>query len=365
MDENKVVTRTGDSIETQLKELSILVTDKDKYDNDITSMSDFFGLYIEQLSTELCTKASTEFIEDIPIADLQIINEFVHGAEVVFKGKYGYLPDFDSLPNDIKSKIKKGTYTLGESKQVEGNVRAVVLDEEGVRVKDVTLKKVLNTPDTMEMSRSIASQVQMRQISAKLDDIQETLNYLVDMERNNNIYQPFLNARDFVLRAQNAGTIEERSKMLHEASKELIAAINALSCDMETSVKHLAKLTRFPIFRGMGRINRYMEYIAQDLQLFTKYVGIQMHVLDYLGEHESSMELLEKYQRGMTDFADRAVNAKNQSAALLMHMYYSYDNDNCDFWYKLKKDIDENIRSGRLLQEREMYVVSIEDIKDE
>ena len=40
---------------------------------------------------------------------------------------------------------------MGESRQVEDNVRAVVLDENGTRIKDVTLK-VLNTQDTLEMS---------------------------------------------------------------------------------------------------------------------------------------------------------------------------------------------------------------------
>ena len=59
----------------------------------------------------------------------------------------------------------------------------------------MTLKRVLNTPDTLEMSRSITSQVQMRQIAAKLDEIAETQSYLIEMERNNNIIKPFLNAR--------------------------------------------------------------------------------------------------------------------------------------------------------------------------
>ena len=363
--DNKGENQQGEIVDEGASEFAILVTDEDKYGRDITQMSDFFGLYIEQLSTELRSSVATDVIEEIPVAELQVINEVVHGAEVVLQGEYGYLPDFDSLPKDIKSKLKDGTYTLGESKQVDGNVRAVVLDENGVRVKDVTLKRVLNTPDTMEMSRSIASQLQMRQMAAKLDAIQETQGYLVDMERNNNIYQPFLNARDFILRAQNAESIEERKKMLHEASRELTKAINASYLDMKTSSEHLAKLTRFPIFRRQDQINNYMGYIAQDLQLSTKYVGVQMRVLDYLGEHKSSMELLQGYQGVMTDFADREIKEKKQSAALLMHANYSYDEDNQDLWYKFQKDIDENVKTGKLLQEREMYVVSIEDVKDE
>lgn len=203
------------------KPLEILVTDEDKHGTDIACMSDFFGIYIEQLSAELSNQVMRGVVEKIPAADVQILGELVHGVDVLLSGKYGYIPDFDSLPNDVKDKLKKGIYTLGESRQVEDNVRAVVLDENGTRIKDVTLKRVLNTPDTLEMSRSITSQVQMRQIAAKLDEIAETQSYLIEMERNNNIIKPFLNARDLILRAQNAKTIDERKHYMIEASKEL------------------------------------------------------------------------------------------------------------------------------------------------
>lgn len=237
------------------KPLEILVTDEDKHGTDIACMSDFFGIYIEQLSAELSNQVMRGVVEKIPAADVQILGELVHGVDVLLSGKYGYIPDFDSLPNDVKDKLKKGIYTLGESRQVEDNVRAVVLDENGTRIKDVTLKRVLNTPDTLEMSRSITSQVQMRQIAAKLDEIAETQSYLIEMERNNNIIKPFLNARDLILRAQNAKTIDERKHYMIEASKELNDVINASRLDLKTSSEHLAKLTRFPILRNSSQCN--------------------------------------------------------------------------------------------------------------
>mgnify|MGYP007027078947 CR=1 FL=1 len=55
-------------------------------------------------------------VEKIPAADVQILGELVHGVDVLLSGKYGYIPDFDSLPNDVKDKLKKGIYTLGEVK---------------------------------------------------------------------------------------------------------------------------------------------------------------------------------------------------------------------------------------------------------
>lgn len=118
MDGERIVAETVDVVESQPKELLILVPDEDEHGMDINLMSDFFGLYIEQLSRELSTNVSEDFVDNIPIADLQIINEVVYGAEVVLQGEYEYFPDFDCLPNDIKAKLKKGTYTLGESQKI-------------------------------------------------------------------------------------------------------------------------------------------------------------------------------------------------------------------------------------------------------
>lgn len=345
--------------------LEILVTEEDKYGTDIALMSDFFGLYIEKLSTELSTHVVSGVLEELPVEYIQILGELLHGADIILQGKYGYIPDFDNLPNDIKAKLKKGIYTLGESRQVEGNVRAVILDEEGVRIKDVTLKKVLHTPDTMEMTRSITSQVQMRQISAKLDAIAETQSYLVEMERNNNIFKPFLNARDLILRAQSAKTIEEQKQYMLEASKELSDAINASRLDLKTSLDHLGKLTRFPIFRKSDQIKNYLGYVAQDLQITTKYVGVQMRVLDYLEDHDTAMELLGSYQMMLSDFADKPLNNRNQSAAMIMQNNSNYTEATKDYWLKFRGDIREMVKSDQLLKEREMYVVSVEDTKNE
>lgn len=53
-------------------------------------------------------------VEKIPAADVQILGELVHGVDVLLSGKYGYIPDFDSLPNDVKNKLKK-VFTHWES----------------------------------------------------------------------------------------------------------------------------------------------------------------------------------------------------------------------------------------------------------
>lgn len=90
-----------------------------------------------------------------------------------------------------------------------------------------------------------------------------------------------------------------------------------------------------------------------------------MRVLDYLGEYQTSKELLGSYQMMLSDFVDKPLNKRNQSAALIMQNNSNYTETTQDYWLKFKENVQEIVKSGRLLQEREMYVVSIEDMKDE
>ena len=199
-------------VEIEKKPLVIFKTEADKYGRDITLMSDFFDGYVQQMASTIRKQSNFEVLENIPASSLGIINDAIHQASVILKGNVTLLPDFDSLPVDIKDKLKKGIYTIGESKQVDGNLRAVILDEEQVRVKDITLKKVITNPGNIETVRSIGNQIQMRQIYAKLADIQEFQTYQLEKDRDRDIIVPFLDARSLVLEAEYKQTEEENSR---------------------------------------------------------------------------------------------------------------------------------------------------------
>ena len=353
-------------VENEMKELSILVTDEDKFGRDITKMSNFFEVYIQQLSNELSTSAMVDVLGNIPIADIGIINDVVQHAEVIMDGEYGYVPDFDRLPHDIKTKFQKGVYKIAESKQVDGNMRAVILDENDIRVKDITLKRIKNNPGTLETTRNIANQAQMRQIYAKLDDIKELQSYQIDRDRDRDIVTPFLNARSYILRAQNSELLEDRKECLKKATDELTKAINAVYSDLSTSSKHLAKLTRWPIFQRSSQINNYMGYLTLDLQLAAKFVGVQMHVFDYLGDKSGSKLALEGYQHVMQDFFTKSINQKNQSAAILIHQHYPYKENNRNCWMELAADMNTVLQVGtKSIEGKEILLVSIEGTENE
>ena len=344
--------------------LSILVTEADKHGMDIAEMSNFFDGYIGQLTCSLRERGELEVVTSIPIADLSIVNDVVHQANAVMKAGVSYLPDFEHLPTEIKEKLRKGLYKLGESKQVDGNVRAVILDENGVRIKDITLKQVINTPDTIATERSIANQLQMRQLSAKLDTIQALQDYQLDRDRDRDIFSPFFEARSYILQAQEQKSIERQQEYLKLATEKLTKATTNAYLEMRTTSQHLIKWTRFPIYQPHKLINRGIQEIAQDMQLTTKFVGLQVQVYDRLGDNESSKAALEQYGSFMGEFFSRPVTRDGLSAADVIHMNFPYSTENLDGWLKLKKEIQPLRLTGETGQGK-IYLVSMEDVSNE
>lgn len=355
------------------KPLVIFKTDADIYGRNISEMSNFFDGYVQKMSLAIRESDGLQVITDLPFSDLNLIGEAINKADIIINGNVTLLPDFESLPSDVRSKLKKGVYSVGESKQVDGNMRAVILDENGVRVKDITLKKALNSPANIETMRSIGNQLQMRQIYAKLSDIEEFQTYQIERDRDRDIIVPFLDARSLVLEAATKESETERVQMLKEADGKIRSALNSVYRDIETTSKSFAKRVNIP-FLGFGKqINTYMSYISDDLQIATKYVGVRMQILEYLGESKTAKTILQQFNHTMLDFIEKPITRKGLSAATLMQDYFPYNNENVDCWYKFSKEMKPAIESSMKQLEletkdynnQEIYVVSVEDGNNE
>lgn len=70
--------------------------------------------------------------------------------------------------------------------------------------------------------RSIGNQLQMRQIYAKLSDIEEFQTYQIERDRDRDIIVPFLDARSLVLEAATKESETERVQMLKEADGKFV-----------------------------------------------------------------------------------------------------------------------------------------------
>ena len=356
-------------VETVKRPLVIFKTDADKYGRDITLMSDFFDGYIQQMALSIREQSNLEVIQDIPFASIGIINDAIHQAGVILKGNVTLLPDFDSLPMVIKDKLNKGIYTVGESKQIDGNLRAVILDEEGVRVKDITLKKVISNTGNIETIRSIGNQIQMRQIYARLADIQELQTYQLEKDRDRDIIVPFLDARSLILEAEHKQTVEGKIDSLKAADDKIRTALNAIYADIETTTRSLVKRTN-RIFLGFGNsLNSYMSFLTSDLQIATKYVGVRIQLLEYLEESNVAKEVLQSYQHVIYDFLTKPVTRKGITAVNLMHDYFPYTKDNLNCWHYFSKEIQPALEKSKSAfsigmdetQNQEIYVITVEN----
>lgn len=356
-------------VEDEKRPLVIFKTDEDKYKRDITLMSDFFDGYVQQMASSIREQSNFEVIQDIPVASIGIINDALHQASVVLNGNVTLLPDFDSLPVGIKDKLKKGIYTVGESKQVDGNLRAVILDEEGIRVKDITLKKVISNPGNVETIRSIGNQMQMRQIYAKLADIQEFQTYQLEKDRDRDIIVPFLDARSLVLEAEFKETEEEKIAALKAADDKIRTALNAVYADIETTTRSFAKRTDIPFLQFENQLNTYMKFLTSDFQIATKYVGVRMQILEYLGYSNIAKEVLQYYQHVVYDFLTKPVTRKGLTAVNLMHDYFPYTKDNLNSWHYFSKEMLPALEKSKSalsigmdeIQNKEIYVITVEN----
>ena len=355
------------------KPLEIFKTKADLTGRDITQMSNFFDGYIEQMSLALREESAIEVLSEIPISDLSIVNEVVQTARVLLKDNVTLVPDFDNLPLDIKKKLKLGLYTISESKQVESNMRAVILDENGTRVKDITLKKVVSSPENLETARNIGNQLQVKQIYAKLAAIEEFQTYQIKRDRDQQIIVPFLDARTLIIRAANAKSADEQKNLLEQANSKITSALHSIYTDMDTSAKMLAKKADSWFPDITGRMNDYMRFITSDIQIATKYVGVSMQILEYIGDNSGAKNALLEYQQTLHDFLEKPISKKGLSAALIMQGNYPYTSENMDQWYLLKKEIAptlkasiENIMLDTYPSEcHEIYIVSMEDASNE
>lgn len=357
---------------TEPANLNIFITDDDKSSTDITKMSNFFDIYINNTSLAIRKNSKAEVIMNIPSSMIGSLNEIVHTASTLVDRGTTYIPDFDSLPSEIKEKLKKGIYKLGESRQVDGNARAVIVNQNGKRVRDITLKKVTDGIDLLDTTRNLTTQFQLQQIYQKLGEIAELQEYHLETDRNSRIIVPFFNARDLILKANNTTNQEERYRLLEKADTFLINSLNELAQDIPTTSNHLAKQVSIPFGIGLWgkEVKLYTNFLSSDLFMMTQFTGVRMQLLEYLGKTADEKQLMIQYKATMNELVAKPLTKKNQTAISLLHDYATYNANNMDLWFHFGNDVSqflsEDLTAAELSNgENEIYLVSAEDIDDE
>ncbi len=323
-----------------MNELAILTTETDLYTHDISKMGDFFSLYIKNMKSQLELETIVDNINISP-ATISIIAEVLNLGALSKMGTQ-YVPNFDSLPIEIKEGIKTGKYILGESKQVTGELRPVLIDANTkVRVKDLTLKEVKIGPNNMDITRNLLTQMQLKQISDKLDCLYDMMNFQIRRDRDRDLLEPFFKARDYIRDAQVTNNEEDRNKYLDYAMDDLKKVAQAGYHELITCSKMLADKVRNPIFRQHKHIREYMIYMCEDIYMINKSVGLQMQIYDYLNKTEEARATLKEYTSSMVDLSQKPVGIHGESAIGLLQDNFLYRKDNKDMWFNFIKNIEE------------------------
>lgn len=194
----------------------------------------------------------------------------------------------------------------------------------------------------------------------------------MEKDRNRDIDNHFLTARDLVLEAEARSTMEVRKTLLNEADAEMRKAISAIRSDIKTTSIHFAKVAGRPYNNLSSQVDTYMNYLIRDLQALKQYVGIRMQILAYLGETKTAALVMNQYQHILYDFLVEPVSKKGLSAAELLHNYFPYQKENMNCWYLYKKEmqptLEKNIKELRLERGRpvgkEVYIVDLEEVED-
>ncbi|MEE0706225.1 MAG: hypothetical protein UCH28_07555 [Adlercreutzia sp.] len=358
---------------TKCRDIQILKTDADRIGKDLAVMSDYLSEGLQALNEVHMTPSKLP-LEELPIATLSSIKDAVAFGEMFVSDSFSLVPDFDSLPCDVKGKLKQGIYTIADSKQVDGNVRAVILDENGVRVKDITLKQVKSKTGNDIASRDLLMQIQMQRMSSMLENLTEMQTYQIKRDRDKDIRLPFLKARDLLVEAEAEVDPSEQERMLKEARRIFSSVSNALYADLERSSALLAQRAshyipiidkRVNVFLNPKRIREAMDFVVEDLQSLQKATGIQLQIDNVLGDADAADRLLRQYINTLVEICENPLDSTGRSTAQIIHAHFPYTSATNNTWHKLAKTVVEAHEKLKLLPEKsELYLIEIEDANE-
>lgn len=298
-------------------------------------MSNFFDGYINQLCLDENKSSNLQIAKNVTTSKIGLVKETINKGKTLIKSDMILVPDLDNIDTEIKEKLKKGIYSIGESKQVDGNLRAVIVDENNKIKHQITLKQQKDIPQ--DLSSKLEVQIQLREIFNKLIEIQEMQDYQIRLEKIRDFVNPFLRARDIIVLAEEEIDLEERKRQYLEADNYIDKALIAVYSDIEETSKQFIKSLSNPI-SGLNR-EKYMKFIVEELQISTKYVGVQVQLLEYLGNEKKAKWILDKYNDTINDFFTLPRIKNKMTLADLFQDYYPYAKKDKNMWYNLKKRI--------------------------
>lgn len=383
-----------ESIENNLLAFSLFKSEEDKKTTDIFAISSPFEYALPKL-IDNNTSLNLANIIDINGEPLfNFIDKHLNPKPKVYDKKNDnfYELDFASLSEKTKKNLENGTFKVGNSKKIDGNYRAVIVDttKNNVRVEDVTLKKVEkksnNTDDSSRVD--LSTQVQLKQIYDLLLDMKASQEFQINWDRNNSILPPFFSARTKVLQALNTVSLDEKIHLLSEANTYMEDSVSAIKADLISNKEEIIKRTK-QVDYLYDSLKRHADFILNDTEIMTKIVGMQLYIdlslnnkamaLERLTSYNGVMELLTQpditTNRGLLlnllqkiPRINRAKWLKNSDKISLLELinsHYKYGKNDIDLFINLQEKLHEaNDTNNTFLTNLENKKLEIGDKSD-
>lgn len=343
--------------------LDIFIEEEDRKGTDLLAMSNFFDVLIGKIDSEIDSETTWEIPLDIEGLFGQIAAAIKGGFDI---SKMGMLvADYSHFSQEIIDGLKEGIYHVGESKEVAGNLRPAILNENGQLVKFFTLKKALNPAEVLSDISTLSMQIFLKRISAQIEDVGRDVKGMIDFARREALSNKFIYARDRIMSASTAD-LEEQEDFLKEADTYLMQGLVDLYSDINAQVKKLAD-QKGP-FASVKAIDSLLSYINEDMKMIPRYVGLRVYLFNLRGKDEDANRILGEYQFQLQTLAERKIGDGRYTALELIHENYPYNGENADFWLERPKQMLEAIGSYKTMLEqkdKDIFYIDVEDANDE
>lgn len=381
-------------IENNLLAFNLFKSEEDKKTTDIFAISSPFEYALPQLIDNNTSLILANIIDINGEPLFNFVDRHLNPKPKVYDKKNDnfYELDFASLSEKTKKKLENGTFKVGNSKKINGNYRAVIVDttKNNVRVEDVTLKKVEkksnNTDDSSRVD--LSTQVQLKQIYDLLLDMKASQEFQINWDRNNSILPPFFSARTKVLQALNSVSLDEKIHLLNEANTYMEDSVSAIKADLISNKEEIIKRTK-QVDYLYDSLKRHADFILNDTEIMTKIVGMQLYIdlslnnkamaLERLTSYNGVMELLTQpditTNRGLLinllqkiPRINRAKWLKNSDKISLLELinsHYKYGKNDIDLFINLQEKLHEaNDTNNTFLTNLENKKLEIGDKSD-
>lgn len=307
--------------------LDIFKEDCDRYDSNLSAMSDFLTLSIDYLGHAFESKTMWDVA---PLTD-DIVGRLVPAVKAGYdiSNANTLVADLDHFSEEITDGLQTGKYHIGQSKEISGNLRSAIVDENNLIVKQITLKRAVHPTAILSDISSMVLQASIQRITTMLDEIKLSVQILTNLSRRESLCIPFLNARTKVMQASIAPK-EDQESFLKEADTYLMEGYNSLFADLNDQIR---VLSTSPFYRkSISTVDNLLSFICEDMQLIPRYVGLQTYLFNYRGRFDETGRVMRDYTYKLRQLGEQRMGKKERTALEWVHRYYPYDDKNRDFW---------------------------------